>query len=53
MITLDRGVVGLAGHLGCGVGLEGAVGRGGAWGEGLGTEFWSGVVADEDTGLVL
>ena len=46
MVTLDGGVVGLAGHLGRGVGFEGAVGRGGTWRERFGTECWSGVVAD-------
>ena len=46
MITLDGGIVGLAWHLGGGVGLEGAVGGGRAWREGFGAECWSGVVAD-------
>lgn len=46
MVTLDGGVVGLAGYLGNRVGFEGAVGRGRTWREGFGMEFWSGVVAD-------
>lgn len=46
MVTLNGGVVSLAGHLGYGVGFEGAVGGGGAWREGFDMELWSGVVAD-------
>ena len=46
MVTLDGGVVGLAWHLRCSVGFEGAVGGGGAGGKGFGAEFWSGIVAD-------
>ena len=46
MVALDGGVVGLAGDFGCSVGGEGAVGWGGARREGLGVEFWGGVVSD-------
>lgn len=53
MVTLDRGVVGLARHHGCSIGLEGAVGGSRARWESFGAEFWNGVVADQDTRLVL
>lgn len=53
MATLGEVVVSLAGDLGGGVGLEGAIGGGRAWRKGFGVEFGGGVVAYEDTGLVL
>ena len=46
VITLDRGVVGLAGYHGCRIGFEGAVGWGRAWREGFGMEFGDGIVSD-------
>lgn len=46
VVTLDGRVICLAGHFGCGVRFEGAVGGGGAGREGFGVEFGGGVVAN-------
>ena len=45
MITLDRGVVGLAWHFGGNIGFEGAVAGGRARRKGFGAEGWNGVVS--------
>ena len=46
VITLDGGVVGLAGYLGYGIGFESAVSWCRAWRKGFGVEFGGGVVSD-------
>ena len=46
VVALDGGVFGLAGDFGCSVGSEGTVSWGGARREGLGVEFWGGVISD-------
>jgi len=51
--ALGEVVVGLAVYFGRAVGGEGAVFGSGAGREGFGVEFWDGVVAYENTGLVL